>query len=286
MPAIALISRVAAHKPYLERGVRQKEVRQVPTPFGKSNPIHVFQHGNVEFLVMSRHGEDAYTVAAPFVPEKANIWALKVMGVEKVVSFDAVGSLREDIAPGELLILDDVIDLRGNAYSLFEGKGLGFIRLNPLFCPEGRQVAWTHLADSPAKTHVGGIYACTRGPRMDTRAEIAAYGAFGASVVGQSLSPEIFVAKELELCYTSVVYPAFWAEGVHDRPWRPGIAFEGLLDPDEAEKISLLEKSLPTFFMQWLVDLVEAPRQCPCKETMLRYKKRGDIGEDWKLWIK
>src|SRR5204863_5772455 len=136
VPSIALISRVAAHKPYLERGVRQKEVRQVQTPFGRSNPIHVFQHGNVEFAVVSRHGEDSYTVAAPFVPEKANIWGLKVMGVEKVVSFDAVGTLREGVSPGELLILDDVIDLRGGTYSLFEGKGLGFIRLNPLFCPE------------------------------------------------------------------------------------------------------------------------------------------------------
>jgi 5'-methylthioadenosine phosphorylase len=286
VPSIALISRVAAHKPYLERGVRQKEVRQVQTPFGRSNPIHVFQHGKVEFAVMSRHGEDHYTVAAPFVPEKANIWALKVMGVEKIISFDAVGSLREGIPPGDLLILDDVIDLRGESYSLFEGKGLGFIRLSPLFCPEGRQVAWQHLAEHPFKTHVGGIYACTRGPRMDTRAEGAAYVQMGATVVGQAISPEVFVAKELELCYSAVAYPAYWAEAVVDRPWQAGVAFEGLLDQREAEQVSLLEKVLPTFFMEWLVDLVETPRQCPCKDTMLRYKKRGDIGDDWKLWVK
>lgn len=286
MPAVALISRVAAHKPYLERGVRQKEVRQIQTPFGKSNPIHIFQHGRIEFAVMSRHGEDHYSVAAPFVEEKANIWALKVLGTEKIVSFDAVGSLREDISPGELLILDDLIDLRGESYSLFEGKGLGFIRLNPLFCPEGRQVAWQHLSDSPFKTHLGGIYACTRGPRLDTRAEATAYTAMGANVVGQALSPEIFVAKELELCYTSVVYPAYWAESVRERPWMGGVAFEGLLDPAEADQMGLVEKGLPTFFMEWLVDLVEAPRSCPCKDTMLRYKKRGDISADWKLWIK
>lgn len=286
MPTIALISRVAAHKPYLERGVRQKEVRQVQTPFGRSNPIHVFQHGKVEFAVISRHGEDGYTVAAPFVPEKANIWALKVLGVEKIVAFDAVGSLRDGVAPGDMLILDDVIDLRGESYSLFEGKGLGFIRLSPLFCPEGRQVAWQHLAETPFRTHVGGIYACTRGPRMDTRAEGAAHISLGATVVGQALSPEVFVAKELELCYSAIAYPAYFAESVVDRPWQPGVAFEGLLDPGEAEQVSLLEKALPTFFMEWLVDLVETPRECPCKDTMLRYKKRGDIGPDWKLWVK
>ena len=121
---------------------------------------------------------------------------------------------------------------------------------------------------------------------MDTRAEIGAFGTLGANVVGQSLSPEVFVAKELELCYTAVVYPAYWAEGVRDRPWVPGVAFEGLLDPTEADQVGLVEKAIPTFFMQWLVDLVELPRQCPCKDTMLRYKKRGDISEDWKLWIK
>jgi 5'-methylthioadenosine phosphorylase len=266
--------------------VRQKEVRQVQTPFGRSNPVHVFQHGKVEFAVLSRHGEEHYTVAAPFVPEKANIWALKVMGVEKIVSYDAVGSLREGVSPGEMLILDDVIDLRGESYSLFEGKGLGFIRLSPLFCPEGRQVAWQHLAESPFKTHVGGIYACTRGPRMDTRAEGAAYVQMGATVVGQALSPEVFVAKELEMCYSAIAYPAYWAEAVVDRAWQPGVAFEGLLDSREAEQVSLLEKVMPTFFMEWLVDLVETPRECPCKDTMLRYKKRGDIGDDWKQWVK
>jgi 5'-methylthioadenosine phosphorylase len=286
VPKLALISRVGAHKPYLERGVRQKEVKQLQTPFGRSSPVHVFQHGSVEFAVLSRHGEETYSVSAAFVQERANMWALKVMGVEKVVSFDAVGSLRESLKPGELLLLEDVLDLRAEAYSIFEGKGLGFIRVNPLFCPEGRQVTWQHLEQSPFAAHVGGTYVCTRGPRMDTRAEAAAWSALGGSVVGQALVPEVFVAKELELCYTAVAYCAYWAEGVHEREFRPGVAFEGLLLPDEAETVSLVEKGLPTFFMEWLVDLVELPRRCPCKDAMLRYKKRGDISEDWKQWIK
>jgi 5'-methylthioadenosine phosphorylase len=283
---IALISRVAAHQPYLERGVRQKDVRQVQTPFGRSSPIHVFQHGNVEFAVLSRHGEQTYSVSAASVEERANIWALKVLGVEKIVSFDAVGSLAEGLTPGELLLLEDVIDLRGEAYSLFEGKGLGFIRLNPLFCPEGRQVAWQNLNESPFTAKVGGTYACTRGPRMDTRAEAGAYATMGATVVGQALIPEVFVAKELEICYTAVGYVAYPADGIVDRPHRPGVPFEGLLMPSEAQQVDLVEKALPTFFMEWLVDLVEQPRDCPCKDTMLRYKKRGDISEDWKQWIR
>lgn len=286
MPKIALISRVAAHQPYLARGVRQKEVRQVQTPFGKSCPIHVFQHGNVEFAVMSRHGEESYSVSASAVEEKANIWALKVMGVENIVSYDAVGSLKPGLGPGELLLLEDVMDLRGESYSLFEGKGLGFIRLNPLFCPEGRQVAWQHLSEAQFTPQVGGTYACTRGPRMDTRAEAAAYAAMGATVVGQALIPEVFVAKELELCYTALGYVAYWGDGVVDRDFRGGVPFEGLLTPEEAQKVERIEEALPTFFMEWLVDLVEQPRECPCKDTMLRYKKRGDISEDWKLWIR
>ncbi len=286
MTKIALISRVAAHAPYLERGVRQKEVRQVQTPFGKSSPIHVFQHGNVEFAVMSRHGEESYTVSASSVEEKANIWALKVMGVERIISYDAVGSLKPDLAPGELLLLEDVIDFRGEPYSLFEGKGLGFIRLNPLFCPEGRQVAWQHLSEAQFPPQVGGTYACTRGPRMDTRAEAAAYATMGATVVGQALIPEVFVAKELEICYTAIGYVAYWGDGVVDRDHRPGVPFEGLLTPEEAQEVELIEKALPTFFMEWLVDLIEQPRACPCKDTMLRYKKRGDISEDWKQWIR
>lgn len=286
MSKIALISRVGAHKPYLERGVRQKEIKQVVTPFGRSNPIHVFQHGRVEFAVLSRHGEEHFERAAVPAQERANLWALKVQGVEKVVAFDGVGSLRDGLKPGELILLEDVIDMKRDAYSLFESRGLGFSRLNPLFCPEGRQVAWQHLTQSPFHVHVGGTYACTRGPRMETRAEAAALAALGASVVGHALVPEVFIAKELELCYTALVYPAFWGDGVHDREHRPGVPFEGLLEDSEATQVELVEKGLPTFFMEWLVDLVEAPRQCPCKDTMLRYKKRGDIPEDWKQWIK
>lgn len=286
MPKLALISRVGAHKPYLDRGVRQKEVKQLQTPFGRSNPIHVFQHGNVEFAVLSRHGEDQYSVSAAFVEEKANMWALKVLGVEKVVAFDAVGSLTDGIAPGDLLILEDVIDLRGESYSLFEGKGLGFIRMNPIFCPEERQIIWQQLTESPFNAHVGGVYTCTRGPRMDTRAEAVAHAAAGGTVVGQALVPEVFVAKELELCYAAVAYVAYWADGVVERDFQPGVPFEGLLNTDEADQVGLVERGLPTFFMEWLVDLVEQPRACPCKDTMLRYKKRGDIAEDWKQWIK
>ena len=80
MPKIALISRVAAHQPYLERGVRQLEVRQVQTPFGRSNQIHLFQHGPIDYAVMSRHGEEKYTTPASAVEARANIWALKVLG--------------------------------------------------------------------------------------------------------------------------------------------------------------------------------------------------------------
>ena len=121
---------------------------------------------------------------------------------------------------------------------------------------------------------------------MDTRAESAAYAAMGASVVGQALIPEVFVAKELEMCYTAIGYVAYWGDGVVDRDYRAGVPFEGLLTPEEAQKVEMIEKALPTFFMEWLVDLIEQPRECPCKDTMLRYKKRGDISEDWKQWIR
>ena len=168
---------------------------------------------------------------------------------------------------------------------------LGFIDqfqqyFNPLFCPEGRQVAWQHLTEAQFTPQVGGTYACTRGPRMDTRAEGVAYQAMGATVVGQALIPEVFVAKELEICYTAIGYVAYWADGVVDREFRAGVPFEGLLTPEEAQKVELVEKALPTFFMEWLVDLFEQPRECPCKDTMLRYKRRGDISEDWKQWIR
>ncbi|MEM7245668.1 MAG: phosphorylase [Acidobacteriota bacterium] len=286
MPQIALITPAGGHLPYLERGENRKDVKPVQTPFGRSHPIHTFQHGMVEFAVLSRRGEETVTVPQAKVPNQANIWALKVLGVTKVVSFASAWSLRNEISPGDLVMPEDILDLRGIRATFFEERTGHDFRPNPLFCPEGRQAIWQSLSSSPFEPKVGAVHGVTPGQRQLTRSEAAALRALGADTAGPSLAAEAFLARELELCYSSVLYIACWADGTVDRPPAPGTPGEGLLSEEEASRVKLTENGMPTLFMEWLVDLYELPRECPCKDTQLTAKRNGDLPEDFRQWLR
>jgi len=256
------------------------------TPFGSSARLHFFRWQDVDYVFLSRHGERGYSVSAPYINFRANIWALKEVGVERVVSWSGPGALRREYQPGELIIPDEVLDqTQGRPRTFFARSGLGFIRQWPVFCLDTAQGIAEALEAAGVSFRFGGTYVCTAGPRLETAAEVAALRRLGGDMVGMTLVPEVFLAKELELCYASVVYITNYAEGVRGRRFQPGVLFEGMLLKEEAqavaEAVCLLAKVLP----EALVRLAGKIRACPCKNAMLRYKQRGDIGENWREWI-
>lgn len=258
----------------------------IETPFGFSPPIHVLAIDGSEVLFLSRHGEEGYSISAPFVNYRANIWALKELGVERIVAWSGPGAISPEIPIGDILVPGDLIDeTRNRAYTFFAGLGIGFIRQNPVFCPCLSARLRQAIESRNGHCRTEDVYVCTEGPRLETRAEIRKYAAYGATLVGMTLIPEAFLAKELEMCYCPVCYVTNYAEGVVDRAYRPGELFEGLLSAEEKTKVDAALTALPSIALEALLGTHDEP-ECKCRRSMERYKLRGDIGDDWRTWIR
>lgn len=286
MPTIAVLARVGAHKDFLRLGMKEVETRVVRTPFGESAPVHVFEHAGSAFAVMSRNGEEIYSIASPSINYRANIWALKEIGVERIFSWSAPGAINERFPPGDVVIPDDLLDeTRGRTYTFFAGKGMGFIRQHPVFCPDIAQMIEGTLSRLGVRHHVGGTYVCTEGPRLETPAEIRKYRMYGGDLVGMMMVPEVFLARELEICYAAGCYVVNYAEGIRERPHRPEVLFGGMLDPEEKPRVDEIEALFAELARAIAHTIATADRTCVCGNLMSRYKLRGDAGPDWHTWI-
>lgn len=287
-PKIAVIARVGAHRPFAERGVEEVTTLVPETPFGASVPVHVFDSDSGPFAVISRHGEEGYDVGALFVNDRANLWALKSIGVEKIISWSAPGSTDSAVEPGSLIIPHDILEWVGRGATepatFFKGRGVGVTRAWPVFCPELRSAFLNGLEDRGFNALDGGVYAATTGPRLETAAEIEALSRLGASLVGMTICPEIWLARELELCYASICYSVNYAEGIKDRPFREGVLFEGLATEEETRQVAETEESFADIILSVVPAVADAPRDCPCPVLMERYRRRGDLEENW--WLK
>lgn len=261
-------------------------VDPVETPYGRVGTIHRFSSEGLSFYFLSRHGETGYSTAAPFVNYRANIWALKELGVERIVAWSGPGVINPGMKVGAYAIPHDLIDFTKQRPSTFFTKGgLGFIRMAEPFCPDLRHALLFALDDRPEPIYDEAIYLCTEGPRLETPAEIRLFYSYGADLVGMTLIPEAFLARELEICYGAVCYLTNYAEGVVERVYEEGTLFEGMQTSAEKESVERALEGLPNAALTALKLVADHPRDCACKNAMLRYRQRGDIGDDWHTWI-
>jgi len=260
--------------------------RSVETPFGASAPIHRFALGERRFLFLSRHGETDYSVTAPYVNYRANIYALKACGVERIVAWSGPGIIDPAFRPGEFVLPHDIIDeTRRREATFFKGRGHGFIRQNEPFCPQIHSVLHETLHAAGLAHRRRGVYVCTEGPRLESPAEIRKYRILGADLVGMTLAPEAFLARELEICYAPVCYLTNFAEGVAPREYEKGALFEGMQTAAESAQVEQAVGQFPRILGDCWPRLAAVERTCQCRDAMLRYKAKGVIGEDWRSWI-
>ena len=176
------------------------------TPYGEpSGPITIGEMGGVTAAFLPRHGI-GHRISPTELNSHANIHAFKQLGVERVVSVSAVGSLQEEIAPLHMVVPDQLIDrtrLRGNT---FFGDGLvAHVSFADPFCPElSAQLADAVEEDAAATVHRGGTLVVMEGPAFSTRAESALYRSWGASIIGMTALPEAKLAREAEMCYATL----------------------------------------------------------------------------------
>jgi len=256
------------------------------TPFGPSQPLYRLEMAGSSMLFLSRHGERGYSIAAPFVNYRANIYALKELGAECIIAWSGPGAIAPEIRIGQFVLPDDLMDeTKRREYSFFKGRGWGFVRQSPVFCPEVRRVLAKALRELGLEFSETGMYVCTEGPRLETPAEIRKYARLGGDLVGMTLSPEVFLAKELEMCYAPICYVTNYAEGVRPAEFRAGELFEGLLSPEQRKVVDGAVRQLPRILAVAAPKIARLSRTCHCPRLMERYRKRGDIGDDWHEWL-
>lgn len=181
------------------------EELHIETPYGKpSDSIKITDYNGTKVAFLPRHGS-GHTIPPHKVNYRANIHALKDIGVERIISFSAVGSLRKDMKPGDMVIIDQLIDMtKSRNLTFYDGPKVVHISAADLFCPDMRTLAAETAKDIAVRFHEKGTYICIEGPRFSTRAESSLWRLMKADVVGMTLVPEAQLAREAEMCYISV----------------------------------------------------------------------------------
>jgi 5'-methylthioadenosine phosphorylase len=177
------------------------------TPFGKpSAPIAVGTLSGKKVAFVARHGI-GHTLSPSEVPYRANIYALKALGVTRIVSVSACGSLREDFAPGEIVVPDQLFDFTRRRVNSFFGEGL-VVHISPgePFCPDLSTQLYQTVSLQGANCHLGGAMITIEGPRFSTKIESNSYRSLGMSLIGMTTSPEAFLAREAEICYAVMAH--------------------------------------------------------------------------------
>ena len=184
-----------------------RQEQTIATPFGApSAPIitGILQGLRVAFL--ARHGI-GHHITPSEVNYRANIYALKSLGVERIVSISACGSLREDYVPGDIVIPDQLFDFTHKRERSFFGAGfVAHVGVADPFCPQLSEDLLRATEETGAKTHRGGSFITIEGPRFSTRAESSVFRSWGMSLIGMTTSPEAFLAREAEICYAVMAH--------------------------------------------------------------------------------
>jgi len=245
---------------YDMEGLTAKKELEFDTPFGKpSDVITVGKLGEVGIAFLPRHGK-GHRLSPSEVPYRANIYALKSLGVEWLISVNAVGALKLKFKPGHLVIPDQLIDLTRQRESTFFGEGLvAHIPFADPFCPILSGILFRAGQKLGAEVHPRATCVTIEGPTFSTRAESKLYCSWDADIVGMTAAPEAKLAREAEICYASIA-------GVTDYDsWQEQaepLAVDVILD--------ILHKNVDTVreIIKLAVTLLPDERQCQCVSAM------------------
>ena len=189
--------------------IADAQVRDVETPFGKpSGSITVGRFGKQKIAFLNRHGK-GHKLSPSEIPFAANIFALKKLGARAVIASGAVGSLREEIAPGDLVIVDQFIDKTFNRVNtFFAGYAAVHCEFSEPVCGRLRKVLCEMAQSVNVKTHPKGCYVCMEGPQFSTHAESLMHRAWGGDLIGMTAMPEAKLAREAQMCYALIAMPS------------------------------------------------------------------------------
>ena len=241
-------------------GLKEIESIAIETPFGSpSDDLVVGRLGDSRMVFLPRHGRGHHIIPSE-INYRANIYALKTLGVDFIISVSAVGSMKEEIAPGHIVIPNQFYDNTRNRVSTFFGNGLvAHVSMADPVCPVLSENLHQSSIKLGAKVHKGGIYICIEGPQFSSRAESLIYRKWGVDVIGMTNMPEAKLAREAEICYATLALSSdydCWRDGHDD------VSVDDILEI--LEKNSELSKQV----IKEVVQIVDENRTCICSKAL------------------
>jgi 5'-methylthioadenosine phosphorylase len=238
-------------------GIKQVDV---DTPFGKpSDSITIGRLGGVGIAFLPRHGK-GHRILPSEVPSRANIYALKSLGVEHIIAVCSAGSFKKEIEPGHLLIPDQLIDRTRGRVSTFFGEGIvAHVPFADPFCPELSEILYDSATAAGATVHPKGTFVVMEGPAFSTRAESRLYRSWGADLIGMTALPEAKLAREAEICYAIIGcvtdYDSWWQHA-------EAITVDVILDT--------MRRNVDTAkaIIKLAVSKIPEQRECPCANAL------------------
>ena len=247
---------------YEIEGFENVEEMRLSTPFGDPSDAYVTGTiGGVRMVFLPRHGR-GHRLLPTEINFRANVWGMKRLGVTRILSVSAVGSMRDDVAPGDFVVIDQFFDRTRHRVDTFFGDGVvGHVMFADPVCADLRAVVLEAAREVGVRVHDGGTYLNMEGPQFSTRAESRIYRSWGVDVIGMTNLQEARLAREAEICYATIAMATdydCWREGHED------VTVEAILEimrQNVSHARGLIRASLP---------LLRPERNCPCKDA-LRY---------------
>jgi len=240
--------------------IGEATVREVTTEYGKV-VVDVLNINGEEIAFLARHGK-GHSVPPHLINYRANMKALKELGVEFVYATCAVGSMNEQFAPGDAVVLKDFIDFtKSRPLTFFEGgEGrVAHVAMDEPYCPNLRKKFVEHATKMGLDVKGEAVYACMEGPRFETASEIRMLQKLGADIVGMTNVPEVVLAKELGMCYQAVGIITNWCTG-----------FKGLLTDHDIQGIMAERRELVTkAFISVFTEEQLSQDVCSCKDCLV-----------------
>ncbi|NOZ58666.1 MAG: S-methyl-5'-thioadenosine phosphorylase [Euryarchaeota archaeon] len=253
MERIAIIGGTGIYDPEL---FGEREKRVLTTPYGRASPAFIGELAGRSVVFMPRHGT-GHERPPHRVNYRANIYALKQLGVGRIIATNSVGGINPELSPGDLVVPHDFIDFTRTRRVTFYDTQAVHVDMSQPYCPELRE-ALIRAGRGAGGVKERGVYAATEGPRFETPAEIRMLSMLGCDIVGMTGIPEAVLARELEICYASIATVTNYAAGTKQ---------EKLTATEVVEVVRRNEERLRRL-IQEAVGLIPEERNCPCATAL------------------
>ena len=275
------------HRQWQAGSIRGELLGPRQTPFGASGDLFLADTEDAQYYLLARYGTGMDKTAPNRVNHRANIYALKDLGVQTVLAWGSGAAITHSMAVGDIVILNDVIDrtyLRDTTF--FADSPLGFLRQFPVFCPALRRIVGEVLHDIRLIYHGAGTAAITEGPRLETPAEVRALASLGAEVVTHTFAPEMFLARELQMCYAALCYVLNYAEaGSRQPPFMGGVLFESMELQAGTDRLAGVVGSLGQIVANVATATRESSATCGCNRIQSQHIEQYGLSDDWHQWF-